>query len=111
MTRAEKSGYIGRIRTDNCGTIVNTPYGMAELLGPGYSTHPKNMVVVYTNEGDTKISVVYYGDGCTVYRFHGLDNNQHYWSRGYSVSELLESKKYSPLVGKAQAIARIYGMY
>lgn len=100
---------IGGLTTVNCGKIIEGPNWVAEILGPGYSNHSTNCVVLYANEGGRKISLVYCGERCIVYRFKYHDSLQHYWSRSYQTSDLLSSRKYSKMVQLAAEIYKTLG--
>lgn len=84
----------------NGGTMMEGPFGPVEVLGPGYSTHPTNIVCLYTTEGRIKVEVAYSGgDNFEVYRFKTHDELQHYWSHIFSMNNV--SKKYKNMVEAA----------
>lgn len=82
----------------NGGTIVEIDGIPVEVLGPGYSTHPTNIVCTYVNEGGRKVEVAYSKNTVEVYRFKRADSLQHYWSRSWTTSELIKSKKYANMI-------------
>ena len=85
---------IGGLTTVNGGTIIPFEDSAVEVLGPGYSSHPNNIVVGYSSEGNVKVSVVLCGKRCWIYRFRSYDSLQHYWSREYPLIKMIESNKY-----------------
>ena len=90
------SGKIGDLVTVNGGTVVNFQTFSAEVMGPGYSTHPNNLVAVYAKEGHLKVELIYDGacDRFFIYRFKGYAGLQHYWSTQASRGWILSNKKY-----------------
>lgn len=93
----------------NGGTILPSEYGFVEVLGPGYSTHPTNIVCLYTTEGRVKVECAYSGkDTFEVYRFKTHDELQHYWSRQLIADE--NNKKYGKMIRALKLeYARIFG--
>lgn len=104
-------GVINGLTTVNCGQIVTTPYGVAELLGPRYSNHPDNGVFVYAAEGHLKVALGYYGSKCYIFRFKSHTELQHYWSRAYDTAVLEKNRKYRLMLDMARNIARLHSMY
>ena len=70
------SGRIGDLVTVNGGTIVDFGSFSAEIMGPGYSTHPAKLVAVYAKEGHLKVELIYDGtcDRFFIYRFNKTAN-------------------------------------
>ena len=91
---------IGSLTTVNGGTIRDWPTFSAEILGPGYSIHNKNMVVLYASEGNIKVSIVYDGKNFYIYRFRNHESLQHYWSRKCDIEWTLYSDKYNDISKK-----------
>lgn len=97
---------IGSLRTVNCGTIKEINGYTVELLGPGYSTHPAQMVVVYAPEGSRKVEVVFDGDHFYIYRFKTHADLQHYWSTQKDMG-LMNNPKYKKICQVAIEVYRI----
>ncbi len=53
---------LGKLVPVNGGKIVDTQYGLVELIGPGYTEHSRNAVVMYFSAKKRKLEYVYYGD-------------------------------------------------
>lgn len=98
---------IGSLVTVNGGTLRDWPDFTAEIMGPGYSSHPSRLVAVYAPEGNVKVELVYDGEvkRFFIYRFRTHSATQHYWSRQAPVEWTLNSKKYG---GMARACIKAY---
>lgn len=96
---------IGRLTTVNGGTLVDFENTVVEVLGPGYSTHPTNIVCAYTSEGDIKVEIAYSRYSVEVYRFKASNSLQHYWSRSFTHAEIVNNRKYKEVV---QFLSRAY---
>lgn len=86
------------LATVNGGTLMPFEDSIIEVLGPGYSTHPTNIVCAYAKEGSIKVEVAYSKTSVEVYRFKTADSLQHYWSRSWKPSELIKNKKYVNMI-------------
>ena len=93
------SGMIGDLVTVNGGTVIDFSTFSAEVMGPGYSTHPSKLVAVYAKEGHIKVELIYDGehDRFFIYRFKGYAGLQHYWSTNVSREWVLRNKKYKSM--------------
>lgn len=77
---------INGMSTVNGGTIMQGLSGPIEVLGPGYSNHPKNQICTYTMDNSTKVVINYWGnDVAVVFRFRSANDLQHYWSRTFNI--------------------------
>lgn len=93
---------INGMTTVNGGTLVRFPNNLTvEAMGNGYSTHPTNMVALYTPEGSRKVELVYDGKAFYIFRFKSHSDLQHYWSTMKQINELIRSRKYSNMAKMA----------
>lgn len=98
---------INGLTTVNGGVLVDTPFGIAEIIGPGITSHRTKCVCVYAAEGNRKIMLVYSGENCVAYRYKNHTELHHYWSRAFSTEALLQSRKYKYMIEAAIQISRL----
>ncbi len=96
--------------TVNGGTVRKLVYNgkvyLVELMGPGFSTHPTQIVSVYKRVGAGKVELSYWKSNripCTrIYYYRNPSDLQAYTSRGYTFSQV--PKKYSDLLEIAMSV-------
>lgn len=76
-----------------------------EVMGPGISGHPDQMIAMYFDVGGKKVEVAFNGAKYFIFHFKHLEDAQHYWSTMKEPYDMDKSRRYHFV---AQVMPKIY---
>lgn len=82
----------------NGGIVMKYKGKQVELLGKDISGHPENIVVAYFHDNGAKVTLSFTHHMITIARYKTDDALLHYYSRVYTIDEILSSKKYKEVM-------------